>query len=239
MEKAQRKYRNFLGDNLKIILAITCVVLAFLLFRQCSETKQANREAQSVQNFLNDTIEYYKDETGALVAQKSVLRGDEQTLEILLSKKIDSLGQLKRLVEKFKGVESAGNIVQVVRIDTVKIPYEVEVPFEFSRNWSKHDKSYFVKGTSTNTGITIDSLSIPNTLSFAIGGKSTGFWKSEYRIEAVNSNPFIKTTGLDAYSFSQRKKRFGLSIYAGVGISENFTFAPQIGVGFSFDLIRF
>lgn len=234
-----RPYKNFFSDNLKTILAIACVVLAFLLFRQCGETKEANRSLESVQNFLSDTISYYEDETGALVAEKSILRGDKETLQILLSKKIDSLGQLKRLVENFKEVESAGNITQEVRVDTVKIPYEIEVPFEFSREWSKHDKSYFVKGKSTNTGITIDSLSIPNTLSFAIGEKSTGFWKSEFRIEAVNSNPYIKTTGLDAYSFSQRKKRFGLSIYAGVGISENFVFAPQIGIGFTFDIFRF
>lgn len=230
---------TWINKHKTILLFAVIAILAFLLFRQCGETKEAKRSVESVQNFLNDTISYYKDETGALVAEKSVLRGDKQTLQILLSKKIDSLGQLKRLVENFKEVESAGNITQEVRIDTVKIPYEVEVPFEFSRNWSKNDKSYFVKGKSTNTGVTIDSLSIPNTLSFAIGEKSTGFWKSEYRIEAVNSNPYIKTTGLDAYSFSQRKKRFGISIYAGAGLSENFTFAPQIGVGVAFDLIRF
>lgn len=239
MEKAQRKYRNFLGDNLKIILAITCVVLAFLLFRQCNETKEVRDNFESVQNFLDDTISYYRTETGNLVAEKQSLRGDKHVLEILLSKKIDSLGQLKLIVEKFRSVQGAGNITQVTRIDTVKIPYEVPVQVEFYRTWGKSDKYYSIFGTSTETGITIDSLSIPNTLSFAIGEKSTGFWKSEYRIEAVNSNPFIKTTGLDAYSFSQRKKRLGLSIYAGVGISENFNFVPQIGFGVTFDLIRF
>src|SRR5690606_30295785 len=153
-----------------------------------------------------------------------ILRGDKETLEILLSKKIDSLGQLKRLVENFKGVESAGNITQEVRIDTLFIPYSdgPNMP-DFEAKFNENTRYYRVSGRAKSTGITIDSLSIPNTLSFAIGEKKTGWFRSEYRIEAVNSNPFIKTTGLDAYSFSQRKKRFGLSIYAGYGFSDDFT----------------
>lgn len=217
--------------------AIAVVALAFLLLRQCSETRNLKQSRENIQNYLADTIDYYTNERGQIVAEKQALKGEKETLEILLSETSD---QLKNLSDKFKDIKAAGEIGQVIEIvDTIKVPYEVPVPFEFSRNWSKIDKSYFISGNSTNLGITIDSLSIPNTLSFVIGEKKTGFWKSEYRIEAVNSNPYVKTTGLDAYTFERSKKRFGLSVYTGYGISKNFTFTPQIGVGLSFDLIRF
>lgn len=232
----QRPYRNFLSGNLKIILSLTCAVLVFLLLRQCSETKEANKSLESVQNYLSDTISFYKDETGKIVAQKQALQGDKHSLEILLGETSEQLGRLTR---KFKEVQSAGEITTITNIDTIKILYKDTVPYKFKRLWSKNDKYFFVKGHSSHLGVSIDSLSIPNTLSFAIGDKSTGFWKSEFRIEAVNSNPYVKTTGLDAYSLSVPKKRMGLSLYVGYGLGPKFTLNPQIGIGLSFDLIRF
>lgn len=215
---------------------VTGVVLSFLLFRQCSQIENIKTSRESVQNYLTDTLEHYRNKEGQMVAEKTALLGEKDNLTILLNQ---TSTQLKKLTEKFNKVSAAGEIITVTEIDTIKVPFEVPVPFEFSRDWSKVDEFYSIYGRSTNFGITIDSLSIPNTLSFVVGEKKTGFWKSEYRIEAVNSNKYILTTGLDAYSFSQPKKRFGLSVYAGYGLGQNFTLTPQIGLGVTFDLIRF
>ena len=218
---------------------IVIVILIFLLFRQCNKTAELDKNRESVHNFVNDTIFYYQNELGQEIAEKAALRGDKNTLEILLSKQIDSTQQLSKLVEKFRNVDAAGNITTITKIDTIRIPYEVPIDQEFSRNWSKNDKYYSIAGASTEKGTYVNSLAIPNTLSFAIGKKKTGFFKSEYRIEAVNSNPHVKTIGLDSYVLKVPKKRLGLSLYVGYGISDNFTFKPSAGLALTYTLFRF
>ena len=224
---------------IKIFPYLIITVLCFVIFRQFDSKNQSDNSGESVQEFLNDTIAYYQNEIGQQVAEKRVIQGDNDALQILLSKQIDSTGQLKALVRKFRKVQSAGNIIQVTRIDTVQIPYEVPVPVDFTRKFSKESEFYSITGTSDKNGLTLSEILIPNTLSFAIGKKRTGFFNSEYRIEAVNSNPYIQTTGLDSYTLDVPAKRLGFSLYAGYGLSSDFTFQPQIGIGLTYSLIRF
>ena len=215
------------------------VVLTFVIFRQCNSATEKLQSQESATEFLNDTIAYYQNEIGQQVAEKKAIQGDNDALEILLSKQIDSTGQLKALVNKFRKAQAAGNITQATRIDTVEIPYEVPVPVDFTRDFGANTEYYSITGTSNQNGVTLTGIEIPNTLSFAIGKKRTGIFKSEYRIEVVNSNPYVQTTGLDSYILKVPAKRLGLSLYAGYGVGSNFTFQPQIGIGFSYSLIKF
>src|SRR5690606_23680521 len=115
-------------------------------------------------------------------------------------------------------VDAAGNVTTITKIDSIPIPYEVPIPCKFHREWEKIDPFYSISGTSDQNGITIESLEVPNTLSFAIGKKKKGWFDSEYVIETVNSNPNITTIGLDSYSLKVPKKRFGVSLFAGYGL---------------------
>lgn len=214
-------------------------ILAFTTLSQCQRAINAEKQAHSVTNYLNDSIRYYKNKYGQEIALKSVLQGDKNALQILLSKQIDSTQQLKGLVSKYKKVLSSGNITTVTVIDTIEIPYEKPVEFEFTRDFNAKTGFYTINGKSSNTGVKINQIEIPNTLSFVIGEKKTGFFKKELRIEAVNSNPYIKTTGLDSYIYTQKQKRLGISVYAGYGLNANFVATPQVGIGVSYQIIRF
>lgn len=214
------------------------VVLIFVIFRQCNSATQQRQSQESAAEFLNDTIAYYQNEIGQQVAEKKAIQGDADALEILLSKQIDSTGQLKRLVSKYKNIAAAGNITQETRIDTVQIPYEVAVPYEFTRDFTKSNEHYSITGSSNQNGVTLTDIQIPNTLSFTIGKKRTGFFKSEYRIEAVNSNPYVQTTGLDSYTLEVPTKRLGLSLYAGYGLGSDFTLQPSAGIALTYTLFR-
>src|SRR5690606_15573511 len=202
----------------------------------CREKKELQKEASNNVEFLNDSIRHYKNELGQEIASKTALNGRNDALEVLLSKQIDSTGQLKRLVKKFRKVDAAGNIITNTRIDTIKIGFEVPIPCEFHREWKKNDKWYSIEGVSDQNGITINSLSVTNTLSFAIGKKKKGWFASEYVIEAVNSNPNIKTVGIDSYTVKLPKKRFGVSVFAGYGLSSE-GLSPVIGIGVGYNLL--
>ncbi len=223
----------------KILPWIALIVVSFFLFRQCNNNAAEDRSRESEKEFLNDTIEYYENEIGQATAEKKALQGDKQTLQVLLSKQIDSTGQLKRIVKNFRKVDAAGNISTQVVFDTIPIPYKVPVPDSFQRDFIKKDQHYFLSGISNQNGIRLDSISFPNTLSFAIGEKRTGLFKNEYKIEATNSNPYLRITGLDSYTVEVPKKRLGLSLYTGYGLGSNFTLTPQIGFGLTYNLIRF
>ena len=214
------------------------VILIFVIFRQCNSATQQRQSQESVTEFLNDTIAYYQNEIGQQVAEKKAIQGDKAALAILLSKQIDSTGQLKRLVLKYKNIAAAGNITQETKIDTVEIPYEVPVPVDFTRDFAANTDYYSISGTSNQNGVTLTDIQIPNTLSFAIGKKRTGFFRSEYRIEAINSNPYVQTTGLDSYTLEVPTKRLGLSLYAGYGLGSNFTLQPSAGIALTYTLFR-
>ena len=209
---------------------ILALIFLILFLRQCDRTREVRNESHNTLEYLRDSVRYYENELGQEIAVKTALQGDKKSLELLLS---NTENELKELAKKYKDVQAAGQIKTITKIDTIHIGYEIPVPFEFSREWAKKDPFYNISGTSTQDGITINSLEIPNTLSFIIGKK-----KGEYLIEAVNSNPNIKTTGLDSYMLKVPKKRLGLSVFAGYGIGSS-GLTPLVGVGVGYNLFEF
>ncbi len=209
---------------------ILAVIFLLLFLRQCERTRDAESQADNSVEWLQDSVTYYKNRLRQEIAGKTALHGDKAALELLLS---NSESELRELAKKFKDVQAAGQVTTITKIDTILIGYEIPVPFEFSREWVKKDPFYSISGHSTQEGITINSLEIPNTLSFIIGKK-----KGEYLIEAVNSNPNIKTTGLDSYTLKVPKKRLGVGIFAGYGVG-NSGLTPVAGVGIGYNLFEF
>ena len=183
-----------------LIYIVIILVLIFLLFKGCNDRAYENKSEESVKEYLNDTISYYQNKVGQEVAKRKAINGSKESLEVLLTKQIDSTQQLKRLVDHFKKVDAAGNITQRFEIDSSFVPY--------------------------------------NTLSFVIG-KQKGLFNNDYSIQAVNSNPNIKTIGLDSYTFKAKPKRFGLGLHVGYGINSELNLAPYVGIGVSYNLFSF
>lgn len=209
---------------------ILAVIFLLLFLRQCERTADLQYKRDNAMEYLKDSVTYYQNRLGQEIAVKTALQGDKKSLGLLLS---NTENELKELAKKYKDVQAAGQIRTITKIDTIHIGYEIPVPFEFKRDWQKKDPFYNISGTSTQDGITINSLEIPNTLSFVIGKK-----KGEYLIEAVNSNPHIKTTGLDSYTLKVPKKRLGLSVFVGYGIGSK-GLTPVAGVGIGYNLFEF
>lgn len=224
---------------IKIAPYVGLIVLGILLFQQCDRTAELKQERKSVETFLNDSVSYYKTKAGKEIAQKKALQGSKQALEILLSKQVDSTQQLRKLVSKFKSVDVAANIKTITKFDTVHVPYSSNVEsVPFQKDFNRQTEHYSISGTVNESGIKFNAPEIYNTLSLAIGKKKTGLFQSEYRVEAVNSNPHVKTTGLDAYTFTDNKGLISLDAQAGYGMTIYGT-SPYAGIGVGFDLWQF
>lgn len=215
-----------------IIPYILAIVFLLLFLRQCERTRDAESRSDTTIEYLTDSISYYKNRHGQEVAVRAAIAGEKKELELLLQ---NTSEQLADLAKRYRKLQAAGEVGQEVRIDTVRVEYEVPVPCEFFRNWTKSvQNQYTISGTSDQHGITIDSLTIPNTLSFVVGKE-----KSKFTFSAINSNPLIKTTSLDAYTLDIPQRRFGFSVFAGYGLSSNFQLTPILGVGVTYDLFQF
>ena len=141
--------------------------------------------------------------------------------------------------KKWKSILAAAKVKQEVKIDTVRIPFSVPIDFSFSRSFEKSTDYYFIKGLATNLGINIEQFKTFNTQSIVFGRKKLSMFKTEIRAEITNSNPFIRTTSLDSWLYIETQKRWGISVFGGYGLSSNLYLTPVIGLGVSYDLIRF
>lgn len=219
----------------RIFLYVAIALLIFFLFRQCNATQEAKESKENVQNYLTDSISYYKNKTGNKVAQIAALKGEKKSLEILLKNTSENL---KELTEKFNEVDAAVEVVTVTEYDTIEIKYDEPIDFSFVRKWEKDLDNLFISGVSTNFGTTINNWRSTDSLSIVIGDRDLGLFSSEYRIEATNTNPNVNIIGLSAYTIETSEGILSIGGQVGYGLTR-FGTSFYVGVGVGFDFIRF
>ena len=218
-------------------LYLVIVVLILFSLHQCQRNRDLMESRESERAFFEDSVSYYMNRDGQHVAEKRALEGDNRNLELLLSKQVDSTRQLRKLVDKFKKIKAAGNITTTTRIDSIFVPYS-GIESDYEHDFGIDSQYYSISGRDQINGISIYSLTIPNTLSFAIGKKKTGLFQSEHRIEVVNSNPHVKTVGIDSYTYKSSEGLVSLDAQAGYGLTV-YGSTPYVGIGLGIDLWGF
>ena len=214
------------------------VVLTLLLLNQCRITAHQKKTNKVNQLALLDTVSYYKNAQGIWVAEKQTFQGTEKELKSILESKLAENSQLRETIKKFKKLQNASSVNQLIKIDSVDIPFDKKVSVNFVRKFFKKTDYYTFSGEVNQIGININFLST-NLQTQATGVKRLGWLSSEYRTEISNSNPFITTTNFDNFNFVKKKKRFALSIFGGYALTSNFQFTPVVGFGVSYDLFQF
>ncbi len=218
--------RNFIQ-----IAVIMC--LSVLLLNQCNITAQKESSYQNNIEASLDSIKYYKNILGQEVAEKLAYKGSKNDLEQFLNAEKEKNKQLAASLKKWKTIASATKTTTVTEIKEVPVPFEVKIPCNFERTFLKEDPFYTFSGIVNQDGITFKNLLIPNTQTLVIGKKKTGFFKTEFRVESTNSNPYIKTTSLDNFTFIEKQKRFGIGVSFGFGFyQKGFFIGPSINYNF-------
>ncbi|AHK11393.1 hypothetical protein F132_47 [Flavobacterium sp. phage 1/32] len=183
----EKTFKNRIG----IILGV--VLLFILLMGQCTafKLKSENKRLQSNIEALNDSVKYTKNKIGTITASKKAIEATEKELKNQVWLKDE---KLKKLTEEFSQLKSATKIKTIVTIEKIPVPYPDTIPCIFDKKINVKEKWYNFKVTSTQKGLTIDSLMIPNEQYIITGMKSDGFFKPKYlNISVTNTNPFIKT----------------------------------------------
>ena len=213
---------KYLQPLLILVLAVLCVHL----WKMKSAAVKTHEDNLGV---LNDSISHYKNKEGLWVAERKAFQGEKKELEELIKTQGE---QLKKAVKQFKQPAAAVKIKTVVEVDTVLVPYVNKTELDFHLPFDRTTEHYSLKGFVSNAGVSFLSVEIPNEQSVIVGKKKTGFLKYEYRAEVTNSNPLIKVTELSSFNFMDKKIRFHLGPYVGIGSNGSVAFG--IGVGYSF-----
>ena len=187
----------------KIKNTIIVIVIIFLLTFSLQKCQQHNVAVANIKA-LNSEISTYKLKNGQLVASKQSLEFTKLQLEDLV---ISKDAELQDMANNFSKVKTVTKIVTVLKLDTIKVPFDVEIPCEFERNDIIDTKHYSFDYKLTNKGFSINNLSIPDSVSIVTGTKRKWFLgKETHTIDITHSNPNIQTTGLNHYEITNQKK---------------------------------
>lgn len=193
---------------------------------------------------LTDTIKYWKDKSGNLISQKTILNGDINNLKLIN----DSLYNIIKNNIKIKNPDNVvyiSTIIKDLQHDTIwKINNDsalynnkIEKQFDFSDKYrTLKGYTYLIKSNNNidtlGTKITSNEMSVD----FSIIQKDNQLYIS-------SNNPYIKYNniiGINNYNNTNIKnKRFGIGPYIGVGINYKGQIQPTIGIGLSYSIFKF
>lgn len=198
------------------------VALSLLLFKQCEKSKRLSEFA------LNESskVELYKNKIGTLTATVKAAELTEKELKKLILQKNDSL---KKLASEFKKVQYITVVKEVIKIDSVKVPFEVQIPREFERLGKYDTDSHFRFNYVLNqTGFSIYDITIPNEQTVITGLKRKWiFGKQTLHTDITNSNPYIHTKEIQTIVvpvkvewYNNKLVWFGLGAVGGIMIAK-------------------
>lgn len=190
---------RFLKDP---IVLLGLMLIGILMLKKCMDDDRVERYSKQIINY-KDTAMYYKSKHGETVAYNTALQMDYKTAKEL----IDSLDKtIKDL--KLKKPSVIVRTVTVLRIDSIGVPFPVELPCdEFNLLTSIDSPYYKMYFKLDKRSLSVFDVSIPNTQSIVIGTKKNGLFKrDEYVATVMNSNPYMHTNNIAAIDFKPRKK---------------------------------
>jgi type II secretory pathway pseudopilin PulG len=211
-----------MGTTKNILIGVLALAIAWLVREKINSSKYQSR-VESNLAAQQQELTAYELKNNQLVSTRKTIEVTNKELKRQIWVKDDSLNLL---VKQFKKVKAAVKIEQEVEIRNIPMPYEVPVPYDFTRNLKKINKYYSLFGVSNSLGVTIDSLKIHNTQRIVIGTKRS-YFKTTITTDVTNSNPHVNTTGITSQVATTPIHRLGLGFFVGY----NLKLEPTFGAG--------
>ncbi len=160
---------------------------------------------------MQDSVHTYKDKYGRSVAEKRSL--------VVTKKQLKTLNDsLKDVISGYKPEIVIQWKTKIEYRDTLEVPYDVEIPCEFSIPFRSKDEWSLIEGLSTNKGLFFYKRQFDNEQSLVIGDKRNWFLGRSYAsVKIVNTNPNANISGVQSF-IVRPKKRFIDQWYVKVGI---------------------
>ena len=226
-----------LWDNFKMHVIYICIILVMIAFLATSINKCSNVSGEYKHNIeaLNDTIKYYQDKNGNLVATKLAFESDINTLKLLnenLYNQIDSLKLKKNNVKQliYVGGEISrpeSDSTYIISHDTINKGFNKE--FNFNDTYRTLEGNVDYKNDSLGVHINKDVVYFDYTVAM----------DKDNKIYVKSTNPYVKYKEISGFTLpSKKEKRWvvGPSATYGYDILHN-NMSLSIGASITYKII--
>lgn len=232
-----------------ITTGILVIIIFVLLATDCSHRNviQDFKTKYENQLLLLDTVKHFKDKYGKSVAAIEILQvqNAEKILELKSDREIVKALQFE--VQKYKNQKLKPETITVVqekiKFDTI---FKTDSTIIYIDSTGKEREEFIVKFNDNWVNLNGKVNFQSSDISIEINNKySVAFMRNKktkkMEVLVTNDNPYSKVTDMLAYKITLPKpKHFGLGITGGYGLDLlNFKPVPFIGVGISYNVIKF
>lgn len=185
---------------------IAIIILLFIIFgvREGCNRMETNKLVNDIATYKTESSQY-KTKLGLVVNTNEALV--LQTQEQIKSMMAATNDTIKQWLSKFKSIKGGIVMKETTIIKEVQVPFETKIPCDFKPfKANKILKDYQFYSTIANTGLTIDSVKIPNEAKIVIGERKDKWYQSKKMVVDVNnSNPYIQTSNIAGYVYQPKK----------------------------------
>ena len=218
-----------------IYIGIICILLCGLCFaiNKCSNV---SHEYKHNIEALNDTIKYYQDKHGNLVATKLAFESDVNTLKKLNKSLYDQIDSLKLNKNSVAQIIYVDNQISNPEKDTTYIITHDTISRGFSKDFAFNDNYRDLEGNvnyfNDSLGIHINKDVVKFDYTVALDKKG--------RVYVKSTNPYISYNEISGFTIpKERTKRWSLgpSINSGYDpINKKFSFS--LGVSLNYGILK-
>lgn len=185
--KTLKKIALFILEKLPWLLVIAVCIFGYI---KCEGEKRANDNIATLQG----EVSHYKNKVGGLTATVGTLQFTKKQLEQSILEKNDSL---RSLADEFSRISHIIQTETVTEIDSIPVPYEVPVPFEFTRTGTKIDEWYSFDYVSNQNGLSLHNYKTWTETITIPGFKRKWFLGRQYATtDVTHTNPNITTVSI-------------------------------------------
>lgn len=236
------------GGVIVILLGV-----AILLFSLLSEKRSDYKEQVELYNSITDTLRFYKNKDSLNVAKIQVMQTDKESdflkIKNLTGTNLELQNLIKNKDKKIKDLNTALiHKDETVYIDTLRMYYPIggdTIIFSQSVLLDTINNKWINAKYGFNRGLSYLDLKVYNEYQITIGYEGGNLFKkgTPYGI-VTNMNPHTSTKDMRVYQVSvPKQKRMGISFQTGFGgvydmKNSNIGYGPYIGLGFSYNIIK-
>ena len=232
-------YLHKLWNKFKIHFIYILIILLLISFLNVSVNKCSNVSNEYKHNIeaLNDTIKYYQDKNGNLVATKLAFESDINTLKLLNRTLYDQIDSLKLRPKNVSQIVYVNGSIDNGQKDTIYKVLHDTISRGFYKEFNFNNKYRLLEGNvnykNDSLGININKDIINFDYTIAIDKNS--------RIYIKSSNPYVKYNEISGFTLpKERQKHWALDAFG------NFNYSPtdndryyDIGVSLGYSLSKF
>lgn len=222
------------------VLGIVVLFTIGLLSTSVTKCRNERKIYETNLKALTDSVSYYRNSAGKLVAEKTALMVDVNELNKYNSELYEKIKEFGKKPKDFIGAVSFdGDVVSPER-DTVYILDEAEQSFGVDKDFAFNDEWRDLEGV---VGYHQDTLGLKITKDVVRFNYTVGIDKDN-KVYIKSDNPYVMVNEIEGFTvptaMKEKQKRWGVGPQVGVGLDvTRGKLSPTIGIGVQYNLFKF